>query len=145
MILTMKRFVYAIALVATMSFASSCEEIIFQKDGDWDPIELDKTHVNFPPEGGQNTVSALNYSRWWICGGYESSPLEYTHATSSDGEEVHTSDLLDGGWYHILVPDKGKSNTVIITVDPHDDTKPRQATIEMQAGNAFTKFTISQQ
>lgn len=52
---------------------------------------------------------------------------------------------FDGGWYHILVPDKGKSNTVIITVDPHDDTKPRQATIEMQAGNAFTKFTISQQ
>ena len=60
---------------------------------------------------------------------------------SSSCEEVN----MDGGWYHILVPDKGKSNTVIITVDPHDDTKPRQATIEMQAGNAFTKFTISQQ
>ena len=58
----MKRFVYAIALGATMFFASSCE--VFQKDGDWDPIELDKTHVNFPPEGGQNTVSALN-SRGW--------------------------------------------------------------------------------
>ena len=139
----MKRFVYAIAFLATLLLSSSCEEVIM--DGAWDPIELDKTHVNFPPEGGQNTVSALNYSRWWICGGYESSPLEYTHATSSDGEEVHTSDLLDGGWYHILVPDKGKSNTVIITVDPHDDTNPRQATIEMQAGNAFTKFTISQQ
>ena len=58
--------------------------------------------------------------------------------------QVQNNDLLDGGWYHILVPDKGKSNTVIITVDPHDDTKPRQATIEMQAGNAFTTFTISQ-
>ena len=45
----------------------------------------------------------------------------------------------------IYIPDKGKSNTVIITVDPHDDTNPRQATIQMQAGNAFTKFTISQQ
>ena len=69
----MKRFAYAIALVATLFCASSCEETIFEKDGDWDPIELDKTHVNFPPEGGQNTVSALNYSRWWINGGYESS------------------------------------------------------------------------
>ena len=58
----MKRFAYAIALVATLFCASSCEETIFEKDGDWDPIELDKTHVNFPPEGGQNTVSALNYS-----------------------------------------------------------------------------------
>ena len=32
---------------------------------------------------------------------------------------------MDGGWDHILVSDKGKSNTVIITVDPQDDTKPR--------------------
>ena len=138
----MKRLVYAIAFAATLLLSSSCEEV--NMDGAWDPIELDKSHVNFPKEGGQNTISALNYTRWWINGGYESSPLEYTHATSSDGEEVHTYDLLDGGWYHILVPDKGKSNTVIITVDPHDDTKPRQATIQMQAGNAFTTFTISQ-
>ena len=61
----MKRFVYTIALVATLFFASSCEETIFEKKGDWDPIELDKSHVNFPQEGGQDTVAALNYSRWW--------------------------------------------------------------------------------
>ena len=139
----MKPLLYAVAIMATMLFASSCEETIM--DGAWDPIELDKSHVNFPQEGGQNTVSALNYTRWWISGGYGSSPMEYIHATSSDGEELHTSDVLDGGWYHILVPDKGKSNTVIITVDPHDDTQPRHATIDMQAGDAFTKFTISQQ
>lgn len=152
MILTMKRFVYAIALVATMFFASSCEETIFEKEGDWDPIELDKTHVNFPPEGGQNTVSALNYSRWWINGGYEVTCIDdqkiksdYIHASSSDGQETHTYDVLDGGWYHITVPDKGKSNTVIITVDPHYDTEPRQAVIDMQAGDAFTRFSISQQ
>ena len=114
-------------------------------DGAWDPIELDKTHVNFPPEGGQNTVSALNYSRWWINGGYESSYQDYIHATSSGGDETCTYDVLDGGWYHVSVPDKGKSNTVIITVDPHYDTEPRQAVIDMQAGDAFTRFSISQQ
>lgn len=84
----MKRFAYAIALVATLFCASSCEETISEKEGDWDLIELDKTHVNFPPEGGQNTVSALNYS--------------------------------DGG-------------------------NPREAIIEMQAGDAFTQISISQQ
>ena len=84
----MKRFAYAIALVATLFCASSCEETIFEKDGDWDPIELDKNHVNFPPEGGQNTVSALNYS--------------------------------DGG-------------------------NPREAIIEMQAGDTFTQISIAQQ
>lgn len=145
MILTMKRFVYAIALGATMFFASSCEETIFQKDGDWDPIELDKTHVNFPPEGGQNTVSALNYSRWWINGGYESSYQDYIHATSSGGDETCTYDVLDGGWYHVTVPDKGKSNTIIITVDPlSGDGNPREAIIEMQAGDAFTQISIAQ-
>ena len=142
----MKRFVYAIALVATMFFASSCEETIFHKDGDWDPIELDKTHVNFPPEGGQNTVSALNYNRWWINGGYELSSHEYTQPTSSEGDEVCTYDILDGGWYHVSVPDKGKSNTIIITVDPlNGDGNPREAIIEMQAGDAFTKISIAQQ
>ena len=153
MILTMKRLVYAIALGATMFFASSCEETIFEMDGDWDPIELDKTHVNFPPEGGQNTVSALNYSRWWINGGYEIIRIadqkidsDYIHATSSDGEDACTYDILDGGWYHVTVPDKGKSNTIIITVDPlGDDRLPREAIIKMQAGDAFTQISICQQ
>ena len=53
---------------------------------------------------------------------------------------------LDGGWYHVIVPDKGKSNTVIITVDPlSGDGNPREAIIEMQAGDAFTKISIAQQ
>lgn len=148
----MKRFVYAIALVATMFFASSCEETIFEKDGDWDPIELDKTHVNFPPEGGQNTVSALNYTRWWISGGYDVAELVdnqweyrgYVHSTSSDGEEACTYDILEGGWYHVMVPDKGKSNAIIITVDSHDGAEPRKAVVEMQAGDAFTRISICQ-
>lgn len=139
----MKRFFQIILIAVAMMTIWSCEET--QLDGAWDPIELDKIHVDFPKEGGQNTVSALNYTRWWINGGYETSPQQYVHATSSEGEEAYTYDVLDGGWYHILVPDKGKSNTVIITVDPQDDTQPRHATIEMQAGDAFTKFTISQQ
>lgn len=126
----MKRFLYAIAFVATLFLSSSCEEVIL--DGAWDPIELDKNHVNFPKEGGQNTVSALNYNHWWISGGYESA-------------DTYSYDVLDGGWYHVLVPDKGKSNTVIITVDPNDDVNPRDAIIQMQAGNAFTSFSISQQ
>ena len=102
--------------------------------------------MNFPPEGGQNTVSALNYSRWWISGGYESSYQDYIHATSSGGDETCTYDVLDGGWYRVTVPDKGKSNTIIIAVDPlSDGGNPREAIIEMQAGDAFTQISIAQQ
>lgn len=56
-----------------------------------------------------------------------------------------TYDVLDGGWYHVSVPDKGKSNTIIITVDPlSGDGNPREAIIGMQAGDAFTKISIAQ-
>ena len=138
-------------IIASLICFSSCEEVCL--DGAWDPIELDKKHVNFPPEGGQNTVSALNYNRWWISGGYEVSSIDdqktnsdYIHASSSDGDETHIYDILDGGWYHVSVPDKGMSNTIIITVDPIGAAgHPRDAIIEMQAGNAFTKISISQQ
>ena len=33
-------------------------------------------------------------------------------------KEEYTYDILEGSWYHVMVPDKGKSNTIIITVDP---------------------------
>lgn len=119
----MKRLSYIIILIAAVSALISCEHVLCV-DGAWDPMELDKTHVNFPSEGGQNTVSVLNYTRWWISGGY---------------------DTLDGGWYHVMVPDKGKSNTIIITVDPINvGGQSREAIIEMQAGNAFSKISIAQ-
>ena len=70
---------------------------------------------------------------------------DHVHAGSSEGDEANTYDVLDGGWYHVSVPDNGKSNTIIITVDPHYDAKPRQARIDLQAGNAFTSITIYQQ
>ena len=45
-----------------------------------------------------------------------------------------------------MVPEKGRSNTIIITVDPTGDAEgPREAVIEMQAGDAFTRITIAQQ
>ncbi len=137
--------------MAAIACLCSCEETIY--DGAWDPMELDKSHVNFSSEGGQNTVSVLNYTRWWISGGYDFAEAVddhweyrgYIHATSSDGEEACTYDILEGDWYHVMVPDKGKSNTIIITVDPiGDGGQPREAIIEMQAGNAFSKISIAQ-
>ena len=104
----MKRFFQIFLLAAMITAVCSCEEM--QKDGAWDPVKLDKSHVEFPSEGGQNTISVLNYTRWWINGGYEAATqvgdyFEYTNyicATSSGGEEAYTDDILDGGWYLIL-------------------------------------------
>ena len=140
-----------LTIMAAIACLCSCEETIL--DGAWDPMELDKTHVNFPSEGGQNTVSVLNYTRWWINGGYDFKELVdnqweyrgYVHATSSDGEQACTYDILEGSWYHVMVPDKGKSNTIIITVDPIDHGgRPREAIITMTVGDAFSNISIAQ-
>lgn len=139
-----------LTIMAAIICLCSCEETIL--DGAWDPMELDKTHVNFPSEGGQNTVSVLNYNSWWIAGGYDVAELVdnqweysgYVYATSSDGEGANTSDILEGSWYHVTVPNKGQSNTIIITVDPLGDSKARQAMIEMQAGNTFARISLQQ-
>ena len=144
----MKRILIIIAAIVCLC---SCKENIY--DGAWEPMELDKTHISFQPEGGQNTVSVMNYPRWWINGGYEVIRIDdqkinsdYIHASSSDGEEAYTYDILEGGWYHVMIPDKGKSNTIIITVDPiGDEGHPREAMIEMQAGNTFSNISIAQQ
>lgn len=142
----MKRVIFAMLLVATISSLMSCEHVICVDDGAWDPIELDRNHVNFTQEGGQTVVTALNYPRWWISGGYdmEIGQGDYIYPTSSGGEDACTHDILEGSWFYISVPDKGKSNLVIITVDLHYDMKPRSAIVEMQAGNAFTRISITQ-
>ena len=73
-----------------------------------------------------------------------SSKQNYIYPTSTDGEETYTYDILDGGWYRVTVPDKGRSNTVVISVDPNDTAKPRTAIIDMTAGDVFTQISVSQ-
>lgn len=146
----MKRLVYSLIVLAAIFAIESCESL--GKDGDWDPIELDNQHVTFPPSGGQVTVSTLNYSKWWISGGYNSAwnvsdhweYHGYVPPTSSDGEEACTNDILDGDWFHVTVPDKGRSNTVVITVDLHYDASIRTGAVEMTVGDAFTTIIITQ-
>ena len=121
-------------------------------DGRWPAILLDRPEVNLPSEGGTIVVSMLNYKSWWINGGYSAEPDEegvwqpvedYIYATSSDGEQT-TYDILEGNWFHAVVPNKGLSHQVRITVDQNYLAKPRHAIIEMEAGDAFTSIKVNQ-
>lgn len=119
--------------------------------GDWPPIELDKAEVTFPSEGGVDTITSLNYESWWINYGFEDAQnvggevkyVNFVYASHS-GEDSQVTDILEGGWYHAIVPEKGLSNQLVITVDQNITAKPRQATIEMEAGDAFTTVMIYQ-
>lgn len=142
----MKKSIALLLSVATI-FLCACEEI----EGKQTPIKLDKSELTFPSAGGEQTVTAVNYNSWWISGGYEdfdqakNEYTNYVYPTSTDGEDVCTYDLLDGGWYYVVVPDKGNSNQVVITVGVNTTSKPRSATIIMRNRNAFTNISIQQE
>ena len=142
----MKKSIALLLSVATI-FLCACEEI----EGKQTPIKLDKSELTFPSVGGEQTVTTVNYNSWWISGGYEdfdqakNEYTNYVYPTSTDGEDVCTYDLLDGGWYYVVVPDKGNSNQVVITVSENTTSKPRSATIIMQNRNAFTNISIQQE
>ncbi len=145
----MKKYIAQLLIFATALIMSSCEEI----DGEQTPIMLDKSKLTFTLTGGEQTVTAVNYKSWWISGGYEdkkyvgevSEYVNYVYPTSSDGEDACTYDILDGEWYYVVVPKKGESNKVIITVSKNETSRPRSATITMQNRNAFTNISIQQE
>ena len=134
------------ALVVT-SIMTSCEEV----DSNQAPIKLDKSELTFSSVGGEQTVTADNYNSLWISGGYEdfdqakNEDTNYVYPTSTDGEDACTYDLLDGGWYYVVVPDKGESNQVLISVSENNTSNPRYATITMRNRNAFTNISIQQE
>ena len=140
-----KLFTFLTLLVAVVM--TSCEDI----DGEQTPIKLDKSELTFTSVGGEQTVTAVNYKSWWISGGYEdfdqieNEYTNYVYSTSTDGEEACTYDLLDGGWYYVVVPDKGESNQVLIRVSENNTSNPRYATITMRNRNAFTNISIQQE
>ena len=142
----MKKLFTLLALVIAL-MVTSCEEY----EGKQTPIKLDKSELTFPSVGGEQTVTAVNYNSWWISGGYEdydqakNEYTNYVYPTSTDGEDACTYDLLDGGWYYVVVPDKGDSNQVEITVSENKTSSPRSATISMQNRNAFTNISIQQE
>ncbi len=146
----MKKFLHLFLILTSAILLTSCEEEV---DGKQRPIKLDRSELTFASTGGAQTATAVNYKSWWISGAYEDKQyvngtleyINYVYPTSTDGEEHYTNDILDGGWYYVVVPEKGDSNQVVITVNENKTAQPRSATIIMQNRNAFTNISIHQE
>lgn len=140
-----------IAFILLTLLLSSCVIERFSPDGQWEPIKLNKKELSFSAQGGVDTVIALNYNSWWITGAHEGTKhvqgelvyINYVEPESTSGHMV-LNDTIDGGWYHAVVPDKSRSNRLIIKVDPNTSIIARKATIEMECGDAFTSIQITQ-
>ena len=116
------------------------------ESGIWHSMTLDKSKLEYVREGGIDSISVTNYTSWWICGGYYIKRDE-NGISSQDGKYIprNSSDSLDASWFRAVVPHKGGSNKVIVTVDPNNSGKNREAIIEMTAGDIFADILIYQQ
>ena len=117
--------------------------------GDWLPIQLDKAELRFTAEGGTDTIISLNYPFWWICDGFDDAwnvdgKIEYKNFVFADkvGGPYYSS--LDSGWYVAVISYECK-NELVVTVKKNTTGEPRQATLEMEAGDAFTRVKIFQE
>ena len=135
----MKKFLSLLTLLLC-AVVTSCDEPML--DGDWPPIEVDKQQLEFTSEGGEQTVTMLNYNHWWIGVGYEDNGgAEYLNIVYP---EYGNSSSLDGGWYHVMVSAGKGSNAAVVVVDENCTGEPRRAKIEMTVGDTFTTISVNQ-
>jgi hypothetical protein len=130
----MKKNFVLLAFIASFVFIS-CEKQI--ADGDWPPIKVNKEKLYFPKEGGEETIFTLNYKGWWFSDRY--SP----ELTTFKGEDGHTYEKLDGGWYTVTMC--RKPNSAVIQVQKNDTETPRQAIFHMTVGDSFKSIWINQE
>mgnify|MGYP002626830638 CR=1 FL=1 len=143
-----------LSLLLVLISLVSCEDLFTTKDGDWPPIKVDKSRLSFTPEGGSETVTLKNYSSWWIYGAHEGAYQDengawryenYIYPTPENEDDLDAWFSIDGGWYHASVPDRGRSKSLIVTVNANYSREERKAFIEMECGDAFTSISISQE
>ncbi|MBP5488526.1 MAG: BACON domain-containing protein [Bacteroidales bacterium] len=142
----MKRILFLIMLLCAVGACSQPGVDNHELEGNWDAMKLDKPKLEFTAEGGVDTVTVKNYTSWWVSGGYNLKRDENGIGTQ-DGKYYHPTRFvfLDAEWFQALVPDNGKSNQVIVTVDANTLGKPREAILEMTGGDIFSHILIYQQ
>lgn len=143
----MKRICLLTGILVLFLLGTSCYK------GKWPAIRLDKPKLTFSSEGGEETVTALNYSYLGISCAWEGtqivdgknqrinySPSQYVY----DGEVAY---IIDGGWYRVVQPqgnDKQPSNQIFISVAPNTSSLPRHVTVQLECGDAFARLEINQ-
>ena len=139
----MKKNFVLLAFIA--SFVSiSCEKQI--ADGDWPPIEVNKETLNFPKEGGVDSVYTQNYTSWWISSGYQGESYNHIEPTTIKGEDGKTYQQIDGDWFKVTVlRQKPHSNTAVVWVKKNDTDSTRQAGFSMTVGNSVKYISIYQE
>ena len=137
----MKKNFVLLAFIASL-VSISCEKQI--PDGVWDPIEVNKETLNFPKEGGVDSVYTQNYTSWWISSGYQGESYNHIEPTTIKGEDGKTYQQIDGEWFKVTVL-RPHSNTAVVWVKKNDTDSTRQAGFCMTVGDSFKYISIYQE
>lgn len=151
----MKRFCTLVTFLACVLISIQCDH----KEEPVTPrlfyLQFDKPYINFSSEGGTETVvfsygsnAGAEMELTGIGYGVEYHFVEgkwkegaHTYATNS---QYGSNDVLDGEWFHAVIPRNGYDNEVIITADANHTGNPRRVIIRigfLYAGD----ITIDQQ
>ena len=126
----MKSIRVLLALFSILAITYSCsKDINYEEIGDY---HFQYT-VKFDSKGGEKSViikDNMKYRAHFEVGFDEMILLEFTRELVNPIHPKGERDLIDGEWYHGVIPDKGTSTMAIISADRNPSNKERTATIE---------------
>jgi len=118
-----------LALLFMLAITYSCsKESYYEEIGDY---HFQYT-VKFDSKGGEKSViikDNMKYRAHFEVGFDEMILLEFTRELVNPIHPKGERDLIDGEWYHGVIPDKGTSTMAIISADRNPSNKERTATI----------------
>lgn len=89
--------------------------------------------ISVPAEGGTYSFTCINYSKPWIC--HVKEDEEYF---LSSKENMFKQ--LSGNWTTVKV----NQTLLTISISQNDGQEPRTSVVEVEEGDAFSRFTFNQ-
>ncbi len=144
------KYLHFLSLVIILCLSCAREE----QDSYSQYVQLDKTSVSFPSEGGRDSI--INQTGKWlhIRGASERALVDgewqivYPNIYEAEEGLVTLSDdqcFLDGKWFHLSIPESPESHKLIIEVGRNDTGQSRRLLVGLRIFDFFPSITVEQE
>ena len=117
-------------LVGLIFFVGCSDKDVEQPVGDprTSDLILNKDSIMMDAAGGVDTLIVENYNEWGVVGGYtiiDGDTTVYHLEPAMQMPYDYKHYLLRGEWFKLEIPNLGKSNKAIVTLEPNDTKQER--------------------
>ena len=117
-------------LVGLISFVGCSDKEVEQPVGDprTPDLILNKDSIMMDAAGGVDTLIVENYNEWAVTGGYtiiDGDTTDYHLEPAMQMPYDYKHYLLRGEWFKLEIPNLGKSNKAVVTLEPNDTEQER--------------------